>query len=371
VVRADVAIVGNGVAGYSCAARLTRHGIRPLLVGPGLPVDRPPLTKAALADGTPRLLADEARLAERGIDRLDGRVDAADLASRRLSVVTRDGVAEVESEHVVLATGLSYAPPPVPGLDEAFVNAEPPSFEALAASLAGTSRAVVVVGAGLIGVESSATLAAAGHRVTVLDVLERPLDRLHDPVPALAADALRQAGAHFLGGVHVERVEREPQGGRRVVTSEHGTLTAEVLLAATGGRLVPPPGLDAPTLPLDVGSTMRVPGHEHVYAAGDLVLVPHARFGPISFPHWDAAIGTGEQAADSIAGVAGPYERLPYWWSDIGELRLGEVGVAEHAVEWRDEGGIHVGRDEAGEPVCALVVDDPRRLREARTLLGT
>jgi hypothetical protein len=107
-----------------------------------------------------------------------------------------------------------------------------------------------------------------------------------------------------------------------------------------------------------------------VYAAGDLVIVPHARFGAIRFPHWDAAIGTGEQTADSIAGVADPYERLPYWWSDIGTLRLAEVGVAEQVAEWHDLGGMHVGRDVSGEVVCALVVDEPRRLREARGLVG-
>jgi NADH dehydrogenase FAD-containing subunit len=112
-----------------------------------------------------------------------------------------------------------------------------------------------------------------------------------------------------------------------------------------------------------------VPGHDRVYACGDLVLVPHARFGPIRFPHWDAAIGTGEQAADAIAGTAGAYERLPYWWSDIGPRRLAEVGWAGAVESWVVEDGLHVGRDVRGTPVCALVVDEPRRLREARALV--
>ena len=120
---------------------------------------------------------------------------------------------------------------------------------------------------------------------------------------------------------------------------------------------------------MDAG--LRIPGLEHVHAVGDLVVVPHARFGPIVFPHWDMAIGTGEHAADVIAGVAGELTRLPYWWSDIGERRLAEVGWAGAAVEWTDESGLHVGRDAAGEPVAALVVDEPRRLREARALVGS
>ena len=61
--NAEVAVVGNGVAGYACAARLARHGFRPLLIGSGLPVAPPPLTKQGRARGAPGRLADEKRRA--------------------------------------------------------------------------------------------------------------------------------------------------------------------------------------------------------------------------------------------------------------------------------------------------------------------
>lgn len=364
--KVEVAIVGNGVAGSACAMRLARHGVRPLLIGCGLPVDRPPLTKAALADGVPRLLVDERRLAERGIDRLEGVVAGADLSSGTLSVAGPDGAIEVEAGHVVLATGLAYRPPPVPGLEHALVNANPPALARLAPLLGGGPVEVLVLGAGLIGTESAATLAQAGHAVTLVDLLERPLDRLHEPLPALARTTLDELGVRFLGGVRIER-----GGDHRLESAEHGTLEADVILVATGGAPLPPPGLEQGEreLPLTVGIDMRVPGYERTLACGDLVLVPHDRFGPIRFPHWDAAIGTGEQAADAIAGAAGPYERLPYWWSDIGPRRLAEVGWAGAVHVWTEEARLHVGRDAHGEPVCALVVDEPRRLREARTLV--
>lgn len=356
-----MAIVGNGVAGTACALRLARHGVRPLLLGPGPPVDRPPLTKLALATGEPVLLADDARLAERGVERLDAEVTGADLVSHRL--LLGDG-AEVEADRIVLATGLVYPPPPVPGLESAHVNATPQGLARLAPELAGGPRRVLVVGAGLIGTESAATLAAAGHDVTVVDVLERPLDRLHDPLPGLGLAALERAGARFLGGVRIERAE-----DGRVLTATHGVLAADVVIAATGGRPAPPPGLADGAPPFAVDAALRVPGLDGVHAVGDLVLAPHARFGPLRFPHWDQAIGTGEHAADAIAGEAGAYERLPYWWSDIGDLRVAEVGVAEAAAEWRDEDGLHVGRDGGGTVVAALVVDEPRRLRDARALV--
>jgi len=365
-VKVEVAIIGNGVAGTACAMRLAREGIRPLLIGPGLPVDRPPLTKSALADGVPRLLSDSARLDELGVDRLDGSVVAADLADLTLTVATQHGEETVEAERVVLATGLAYRPPPLPGLEHAFVNANPHVFDALAPLLTSGPVEVIVVGAGLIGTESAASLAEAGHSVTLVDMLERPLDRLHDPLPDLGRATLDELGVRFHGGVAIESATEYS-----LDTAAHGTLEADVILAATGGVPLAPPGLsiEPAQLPLAVAQDMLVPGSERVYACGDLVLVPHARFGPMRFPHWDAAIGTGEHVADTIAGKGGPYERLPYWWSDIGPRRLAEVGFAGAVSAWDGEDGLHVGRDASGTPVCVLVVDAPRRLREARAIV--
>ena len=362
----EVAIVGNGVAGYACAARLARHGIRPLLIGPGAVVDRPPLTKQGLARGAPVLLADEDRLATLGIDRLDAMVDEADLVAGRLVA----GGIEIDAETIVLATGLAYRPPRIPGLEAAHVNAMPRGMTRLVDALAGGPKRVVVVGAGLIGTETSATLAVAGHDVTAIDVLERPLDRLHEPLPTLGAEALAATGARFRGGAELVGVR---VGDNDLVTlcCKDGSLTADVVVAATGGRPFVPPGLgvDVSELPLTVGPDLRVPGLDRVHAVGDLILAPHARFGPIRFPHWDMAIATGDRAADEIAGIASELDRLPYWWTDIGPRTFAEVGWADAATEWGEEDGLHVGRDATGEPVAVLVVDEPRKLRAARALL--
>ncbi|MSO94725.1 MAG: FAD-dependent oxidoreductase [Thermoleophilia bacterium] len=364
--KADVAIVGNGVAGTACALRLARDGIRPLLIGRGLPVDRPPLTKSALSDGVPRLLSDAARLDGCGVERLDGMVFSADLTARMLTVTTEQGEIEIEAESVVLATGLAYRSPPVPGLEDAFVNANPHVFDALGPLLTSGPVEAIVVGAGLIGTESAASLAQAGHAVTLVDMLDRPLDRLHDPLPELGRATLDELGVRFIGGVAIESAT-----GYSLATAAHGTLEADVILVATGGVPFLPPGLslEVSELPVAVGDDMLVPGHERVYACGDLVLVPHTRFGPMRFPHWDAAIGTGEHVADAIAGTTALYDRLPYWWSDIGPRRLAEVGFAGAVESWVEEDGLHVGRDGGGAPVCVLVVDAPRRLREARTIV--
>ena len=103
-----VVVVGNGVSGYACAARLAERNVPVTMIGPGLPHDRPPLSKRALVTGRVPLLADAAQLIERGIEHVDGVVTACDLDRRRL-VVSRsvDGPPlELEAPTLVWATGL-------------------------------------------------------------------------------------------------------------------------------------------------------------------------------------------------------------------------------------------------------------------------
>lgn len=363
---ADVAIVGNGVAGYFCAARLARDGLRPLLIGPGLPHDRPQLTKAALRVGAARSFGDEQALAKRGIALLDGIVEDADFERHRLAVRVGDEIAQINAPVFVLAAGLAYPSVSVPGLEASHVNTTPAGLRRLSAALDSGRKRVLVIGAGLIGVETAATLAGAGHAVTIVDVQPRALHRLHDPLPRLAASALGSLGARFIGEVRIRYAE-SPAGVTRVTTEAHGVLEADVVISATGGRPRLLPGLVE--APVEVDGAMRVSGYDHVYAIGDCAVPWHARFGSLRFPHWDAAVGSAERAAEAIAGVERVYDRLPYWWSDVGPLRFDEIGVASEKCEWTESDGFHVGRDEVGKAVSVLAVNAPRRLEAARQLI--
>jgi hypothetical protein len=63
--------------------------------------------------------------------------------------------------------------------------------------------------------------------------------------------------------------------------------------------------------------------------------------------------------------------RDPYFFSDIGPLRIQQVGLASGAVEWAEEDALLVGRDEYGAPACVLLIDAPARLGDARKLVAT
>jgi 3-phenylpropionate/trans-cinnamate dioxygenase ferredoxin reductase component len=368
-VRDPVTVVGNGVAGYACASRLAAAGEPVALVGPGLPCDRPPLSKRALTRGGLPYLADGRALEAAGIDHVDGWVEELDLDRRLLVVRRRDGRTEDPRPfgRLVWATGLRIARPPVPGMESADQNADPASVEALLPRLARGGRRVVVAGAGLIGCETAATLSRR-HRVILLDRADHPLGRHLPPVAAAAERALSALGVRFLGGCALTAMER-PERGWIVRTSTHGALPADVVIAATGVRPTLLPQLGA-GLHIDADERLRVCGADRVWACGDVAAFPHPRFGRIAVPHWDNARASGVHAAAAVLGATAAYARDPYWFSDIGPLRIQQIGLATAACEWERRHDLHIGRDEAGRPACVLLVDAPHLLNDARRMLA-
>jgi 3-phenylpropionate/trans-cinnamate dioxygenase ferredoxin reductase subunit len=370
----SVVVVGNGVSGYACAARLAEHGVAVKMIGPGLPHDRPPLSKRALLTGRPPLLADAAQLSERGIEHIDGVVTAYDLDRRRLVVDCSGGDTQLElaAPTLVWATGLRYPKPPIAGFEQAAENTTAAAVSSLAERLTVPHRRVVVVGAGLIGTETAATIAGA-HEVTLVDMLDRPLARFLPRVSHAARTELDRLGVRFLGSCSIESASIDSEGAV-VRTSTHGDLRCDVVVSAAGFRSSLPPeliGADPRALTLPADDRLRVIRRERLWACGDCVSFPHPRWGRIAIPHWDHARWSGRHAAESILGSSTPYVREPYFFSDVGRLRIQQVGVADAAVDWDEEDGLVVGRDHDGAAACVLLLNAPARLNEARKLVAS
>jgi 3-phenylpropionate/trans-cinnamate dioxygenase ferredoxin reductase subunit len=319
-------------------------------------------------------LADAAQLVERGIEHIDGVVTACDLGRRRLVVsrLVEGGKLELDAPTVVWATGLRYPRPPVPGFERAEENTTSAGLVSLVRHLALPRRQVVVVGAGLIGTETAATLAAA-HEVTLVDMLDRPLARFLPRVSDLARVALDELGVRFLGSCKIDSASIDADTAT-VRTSSHGDLDCDLVVSAAGFRSSLPAelvGSDTRALTLPADERLRVIGHERVWACGDSVSFPHPRWGRIGIPHWEHALWSGRHVADSILGSTAPYVRDPYFFSDIGPLRIQQIGVADAAVDWHEEDGLLVGHDPSGAPACALLINAPARLREAREIIAS
>jgi NADPH-dependent 2,4-dienoyl-CoA reductase/sulfur reductase-like enzyme len=366
----SVTVVGNGVAGYACARRLAESGVAVTLIGPGLPCDRPPLSKRALVRRSAPYLATADGLAKAGIRHLDGWAVDLDLPRRRLGVqcTARGEVHEHAFEELVWATGLRPTRPPIPGIGVAHHNADPAGLEELLPRLERPGRRVAVIGAGLIGTETAATLSAA-HRVTLVERAELPLSRLHGAVGAEAKRVLAALGVAFAGGCSLERIVPIPGGSQLVQTSTHGRIAADVVIVAAGVASTLPSALGAgPTV--DTDERLAVEGLAGVWACGDTAAFPHSRFGRIAIPHWDNARAGGDHVARAILGSRAPFERDPYWFSDIGPLRVQQVGFEPAVCEWSVRDGLHVGRADDGRAACVLLLNSPQRLNDARRLLA-
>ncbi|WP_247709451.1 FAD-dependent oxidoreductase [Guyparkeria sp. SB14A] len=146
------------------------------------------------------------------------------------------------------------------------------AYQRLRARLEGETRHVTIIGAGLIGVELAEDLTAGGHRVTVLDLGERPLDRL---APAPLGDELGRhlaaKGVDFRPGISLARVD--PADGRLKVTLTNGCeIRTDEVISAMG--LVPNTdlanraGLVTNRGILASAQTMQT-SDPHVYAVGD------------------------------------------------------------------------------------------------------
>ena len=117
-----VAVVGAGQAGFQAASSLRQEGFagRVVLIGdePGLPYQRPPLSKSYLAgeSGLDELLLRPGAFYEKqGIELVSGdAVTAIDRPARSLRLASGGTIA---CDHLVLATGARCRTLPVPGAD--------------------------------------------------------------------------------------------------------------------------------------------------------------------------------------------------------------------------------------------------------------
>ncbi|HEY4094730.1 MAG TPA: NAD(P)/FAD-dependent oxidoreductase [Baekduia sp.] len=173
---------------------------------------------------------------------------------------------------VVIAVGTEPMIPPVPGLAEArpWTNREATTSETLPGSL-------IVVGGGVVGVELGQAFATLGVDVTLVERAGRILERDEAFAADLVADGLKASGVRVMCDVKMVSVERGADGRVTVETETGGTLVADEILVASGRRQVSDTlglesiGLEAgsPPKPIEVGTDLRVAGHEWLYVVGD------------------------------------------------------------------------------------------------------
>ena len=191
-------------------------------------------------------------------------VDGRDDSERRLS-----------AHAVVLATGSVPAHP----AEIEFNGSTVLDSDDIVLRLAELPSTIVIVGAGVIGIEFASMFAALGARVTVIDARPGMLDFCDPEIVEALRYQLRELNVVFRFGERVERVEARENGtlttlasGKQVpadvVFYSAGRVGAVADLALENAGLEPD---ERGRIPVDANYRTHVP---HVYAVGDVVGFP-------------------------------------------------------------------------------------------------
>lgn len=333
-----VVIVGAGHAGVQAAASLREEGYEGpvILVGDEkeLPYHKPPLSKTFIkdAEAKPQPLRGEAFYTGNTIDYRPGlRIDAIDASGGRLNVA---GGGKLAFDRLILATG---SRPRLLKLDGAGLTGVV-SLRSLADArtireLSGQTDDVVILGGGFIGLEIAATLRAAGRNVTVVEAVDRLLGRAVAPtIAAHVRQRLEATGVRILTGTTVARLEGESGHVSAAITTGGERLPAQMVIIGIG--VVPNVEL-AEAAGIAVANGIRVDQHmrssiPEILAVGDAASYRHwFTGGDVRLESVQNATDQARLAARTILGHAEPFSAVPWFWSDIGDMKLQMVGLTQ------------------------------------------
>jgi len=331
-------IVGGSLAGAKAAEALREQGFDGPVVVIGeeseRPYERPPLSKDYLLGKAERAtiyVHPPEWYAEHDVDlRLGVAVTSVDRASHQVSLA--DGSTAGYAK-LLLATGSSPRRLPVPGadLDGVLYLRSVGDSDRIRAAIQDASR-VAVIGAGWIGLETAAAARAAGAEVTVLEMMELPLQRvLGRQVARVFAGLHADNGVDLRGGVQVSEITGSGRAdGVRLADGKH--VPADVVIVGVGitpnTQLASAAGLEVDN-GIWVNAQLRS-SDQDIFAAGDVANAFHPLLGKhIRVEHWANALNQPQAAAKAMLGQDASYDLVPYFYTDQYDLGMEYAGYVE------------------------------------------
>jgi len=305
------------------------------------------------------------QLARNHVQVLTGRGRLADAHRVEVSDL-RGGVRAVEADRIVIATGTTPARPPGVEFDEATILDSDGILQ-----MSRIPSTLVVVGAGVIGIEYASIFAALGTRVTVVERRERLLEFCDGQMVEALQYYLRDLGVVFRLGETVTSVEKH-DGGTLTALASGKRIAADAVMYSAGRQgATAGLGLEEVGLEIDKRGRIAVDQHyrtavEHIYAVGDVIGFPSLA---------SSSFEQGRLAAAHAFGLdARPMrELLPIGIYTIPEISFAgrteeeltgqgvpyEIGISRY----RELARAQIQGDQVG--ILKLLVEP-----EARTLLG-
>ena len=344
-----IVIVGGGAAGFAAAEMLRRQDYRGSVTmlsnDDAPPVDRPNLSKDYLAGSAPEdwlPLRPDDFYKDHAID-LRLRTEVASIDTSGRNVVLADGKT-VPYDRLLVATGAEPVRLPIPGVDQSHVRVLRSLADCRAIiGLATGARRAVVIGASFIGLEAAASLRARNVEVHVVELEQRPMERVLGPEMGDFIRALHEEhGVIFHHGNTVTVVD-----GKRATLQSGGVIEADLVVVGVGVR----PRLalaEKCGLAIDRGVTVNAyletsaPG---IYAAGDIARWPDRHSAQsIRVEHWVVAERQGQTVARNMLGQREAFDAVPFFWSQHYDVPINYVGHAENWDQITVDGSI-AGKD--------------------------
>ena len=309
----DVVVIGAGPGGYVAAIRCAQLGLKAACIekesalgGTCLRVGCIP--SKALLESSERLVEAQKHLKEHGIEAKEVSFDLAKMLGRKdkivkgltdgvahllkknkverleghgslkgkgdngyqVAVQTKDGEHVVSAKNVILATGSKVAD--LPGVDRSGDRIGG-STEAL--SYPEVPDHLVVIGAGVIGLELGSVWSRLGAKVTVLEYADRCLPMMEPAIGKEAAKIFKRQGLTLKFGVRVTGAKEQKNGCVVEADGQDPIKCDRVLLAV--GRAPYTEGLGLDSVGIETDKRGRVLTNDHletaapgVFAIGDV-----------------------------------------------------------------------------------------------------
>lgn len=389
MIQRDYLIIGAGIGGGSVCEGIRKYDKRGsvTLVGAEafLPYKRWMLSKTFLREKIPPVkklpnLEPGWYDSHKIETRLGGLITQLNI-DRRLAVMGNGET--IEFNKACLCMGSRPVRPPVAGINLGNVIYLRTTRDAFALrEMANLEKTVVVVGGGLLACEVASSLRQMKFKVSMMHRSSYLLNRYVDPqTGAWLTGYFEKHGVTLLLGESLNGFEGKTVL-RNIQTKSGNRVAAGLAVVACGAE----PNLDlVRNTPLSGPHGSPVSEYleteeKGIYAVGDLAFYPDRMMGGVRRQtHWENAREQGLVAGANMTGKKRiRYEQIPYFWTEMFDLKLDFVGDFSIPATRVDLQGAHakkkfVAHYYVGEKLRAVLLCQaaPREVDAARTELRT
>jgi len=367
----DVVVIGAGPGGYVAAIRAAQLGLKTACIdrrGPpgGTCLNVGCIPSKALLQSSHLYEEADKHFADHGIAVGSLKFDLGKMMARKAKVVSDNtkgveyllkknkiayivgegritapgqvtvGADKLTAKHIIIATGSDVTPLPGVAIDEKQIVSSTGALE-----LAAVPKHLVVIGAGVIGLELGSVWHRLGAKVTVVEFLDRVLPQHDGEISRQSQRIFEKQGLEFklstkVTGAKLSKKDVtltvEPAAG-----GEAATLVADVVLVAIGRRpYTENLGLAEVGVAVDKRGFVQVDKHFQtnvpgIYAIGDVI-------GGAMLAH--KAEEEGVALAEILAGQAGHvnYDAIPgvvYTWPEVANVGSSEEQLKAEGIAYK------------------------------------